>query len=188
MVTVLGYAFDADIYCLECTQEYCKDKLKEQGWLLEREAFNDLTLEELTRIVKDSEGNDLHPVFDTDEQINFDQPCGSWSPDTHEIIVQEANYFEESYMIEKILEKVLTLTRHTYVEKIEKSLLVDGEDPTTTDELLDALRGGIYGDSIRYEESPFQITNEERKYHYWYKGHWLSPTDLVEQIRDELFP
>lgn len=110
MTQVVGYAFDADIYCIECTREYCEEKLREKGFIeyMADIAISCTSLEKLTSLVKDSEGNDLHPVFDTDEQIDTDQACGSWTAETHEVVVLEANYFTKSKVVLKLTVEVDT--------------------------------------------------------------------------------
>ncbi len=93
---------------------------------------------------------------------------------------------DEETTIAKMLKHILTLTRHTYVEKTEKELYLDVEDycPSSEDELLDALRKDIYGDRESFEEFPFQITSEEEKYQYWCCGHWRNPLSLVPHVRE----
>lgn len=94
---VVGYAFNADMWCIECTREYCEEQLMTNDVSLEEltkyVSLEHVSLEELTSKVKDSEGNDLHAVFDIDEQIDHDAACGSYDRDKHAVIVKYANYF-----------------------------------------------------------------------------------------------
>ncbi len=53
---VIGYAYDADIHCLQCAEQRFGDKLNDEN-------------------TKDSEGNSIHPVFGGDENAN-DEHCG----------------------------------------------------------------------------------------------------------------
>lgn len=88
MVQVVGYTFNADTFCLECTAEYTKDKLKELSHAsgLDKPDFSNMSLEVLTTSITDFEGNDLHPIFDTDEQLDFDAVCSCGE------VIQEITY------------------------------------------------------------------------------------------------
>lgn len=73
MVSVVGYAFNADTFCLDCTTEYVEEQLKLNG--ITDDQLEDMSLETMTSATVDSEGNDLHPMFDIDEQVGFDAVC-----------------------------------------------------------------------------------------------------------------
>lgn len=60
MVNIIAYAYDADYHCPDCTvdrfreQARNRDKLDEKG---------------VPYLARDSEGNHVHPVFDTDGEV-----------------------------------------------------------------------------------------------------------------------
>jgi hypothetical protein len=54
---VIAYTYDADYHCIDCTKDYLGTKPK-ANWAKFHEGEEE---------VEDSEGNPLHPVFDTDE-------------------------------------------------------------------------------------------------------------------------
>lgn len=92
MVSVVGYSFNADTFCLECTREYAERQLMDRGFSedIAEVQFSDYSLEALTKLVKDSEGNDLHPIFDTDEQLDSDAVCSCGET------ILEKNYEQET--------------------------------------------------------------------------------------------
>lgn len=61
MTTTIGYTYDADTHCLDCTVNRFGDAIdfqSDQGAI-------------------DSEGNPVHPIFTTDETSPAGQWCGS---------------------------------------------------------------------------------------------------------------
>lgn len=81
---VVGYSYDADIHCVDCTIKGFQPYLPESG---HRTVEDWLDAEDLPH---DSEGNEIHPIFDTDEAGDSPEHCGdcgayintSWSGDT----------------------------------------------------------------------------------------------------------
>ncbi len=86
---VIGYSFNADMYCVECTEEYVNEQI-EIGDLEPSKKLDALeqSLEEKTNLVTDLEGNSLHPIFAGDE-FEYNYPCGNWEKDNHEVMVIE---------------------------------------------------------------------------------------------------
>lgn len=98
---VIGYSFDADTYCVDCTERYVKEHNKIDGRNLnadEMDMFRNGEWEFL-----DSEGNPIHAMFDTDESGGSPDHCGnchayidtSWSGECASYAVNAlANYVE----------------------------------------------------------------------------------------------
>ena len=77
MVSVVGYAFNADTFCNDCTREYAERQIMDKGFSedIAGVQFSDYSLEKLTSFVKDFDGNDLHAMYDIDEQLGYDAVC-----------------------------------------------------------------------------------------------------------------
>lgn len=60
--TIMGYTYDADVHCPECTRIYIVNTAQVQDFQAAHEAleFGDVFLD-------DNEGNEIHPVFASDE-------------------------------------------------------------------------------------------------------------------------
>lgn len=134
MTQVVGYAFNADMWCIECTREYCEEQLMTNDVSLEEltkyVSLEHVSLEELTSKVKDSEGNDLHAVFDIDEQIDHDAACGSYDRDKHAVIVKYANYFSHIDSILKFVksDEIDDIHEH-YVNELKEFKSDHEQDP-----------------------------------------------------------
>lgn len=102
--------------------------------------------------------------------------------DDHRCILCYAQPTDEHQAIMDMTKFILTLTQRCTVDKRSKTLYIDGEDPASEDELLDALRNSIFGDFTDYDEFTDEI-NEELKYSYWCCGQWRYPIPLVEHVR-----
>lgn len=74
---VVGYTYDADQHCVECTEKYVKEipihTYREDKWHNHDMTWKELVEEE---VVTDSEGNPIHPIFDTDEAGDSPDHCG----------------------------------------------------------------------------------------------------------------
>lgn len=68
-MTIIGYAFDSDMHCADCTQNalamgfICKDGASERD------------MHGLPERMVESNGNSVHPIFSTDEQLGMPY-CG----------------------------------------------------------------------------------------------------------------
>lgn len=68
---IIGYAYDADCHCVDCTRE------RADVGLLKRVPPLKLDTDEhgIALDLVDDEGNDVHPIFSTDENAT-DETCG----------------------------------------------------------------------------------------------------------------
>ena len=103
---VVGYTFDADVHCVDCTEAYVRENNN---------------IGELVDIMEgriefpDGEGNPIHPIFDTDEAGNTPSHCGdcgafitdSWSGET------------VSYAVDLLWEYVQNVVNRTYRSNIQ---------------------------------------------------------------------
>jgi len=115
---IIGYSFNADTFCLECTEEYTDEQIKTIG--LEKykmeTALEHFSLEEKTLLVKDFGNNDLHAMFDIDEYLQ-DVVCGSWKDETHEVYIYEIDFDVKYEMALKDLKEEL----NPFFEDLDKS-------------------------------------------------------------------
>jgi hypothetical protein len=99
-MTVVGYAYDADQHCVDCTKEYV---IRHIAHFTEKKVNEilDGTLEFV-----DSEGNMLHPIFSTDEAGDSPDHCGdcgayidtSWHTETVIYAVSALWEYVEAYV------------------------------------------------------------------------------------------
>jgi len=83
---VVGYTYNADYHCIQCTLEYVQEKYKDtyslwhDQFLGFRDEANDMDL-----ILSDDEGNEVHPIFldqvgdlvyEDDEDNQYMPHCG----------------------------------------------------------------------------------------------------------------
>lgn len=109
---VIGYSYDADIYCVDCTLEYARTTpYSEYHWdrrpYLYDEDISDspgiLNMEKAIEleVIRDSENNPLHPIFDTDEAGDTPDHCGgcreyidtSWHDSTIEYAIEALAHY-----------------------------------------------------------------------------------------------
>jgi hypothetical protein len=84
-VGIVGYTYDADQHCVDCTHKRFP------------------VLDESTR---DSEGNEIHPIFDTNEAGNSPSHCGewgvliedSWTGETVEYVTSAISEYMDNYL------------------------------------------------------------------------------------------
>jgi hypothetical protein len=77
-VRVIGYSFNADHYCEKCMLDYAREvPFSEYDWQdfeeddIANDGLIDLSRAVELEIIKDSEGNPIHPIFGTDEWYNI---------------------------------------------------------------------------------------------------------------------
>ena len=113
---VVGYTYDADMHCVKCTMDYARAvEYKDYDW----QGYSDEDIEvehspgildmekaiEL-EIIKDSENNPIHPIFDTDEAGDSPDHCGdcheyldtSWTSDTMDYAVESLREYIKGRM------------------------------------------------------------------------------------------
>jgi hypothetical protein len=91
---VIGYTYDADQHCVDCTEEYVKANNTIDGHIPNADDMDAFRSGEWE--VDDSEGNPLHPIFDTDEAGDTPDHCSdcglfidtSWIDTTVDYAVQ----------------------------------------------------------------------------------------------------
>lgn len=80
-MTVVGYTYDADLHCVDCTREYVERSIGDNPQIPldsgepSKEDLIDDILQGLMEFT-DSEGNTLHPIFSTDEAGDSPDHCG----------------------------------------------------------------------------------------------------------------
>ena len=87
---VVGYKYDADTHCVDCTVKYIAN-----AYNIDQVDVDDLDDYE------DSEGNDLHPILDTNEAGDTPTHCGdcgafiddSWSGSTVDYAIESIEEF-----------------------------------------------------------------------------------------------
>lgn len=72
-MNVVGYQYDASVHCPDCTREYVSKIVVEQQGLSEN--LVDEILNGEYHGFTDSEGNPIHPIFDTDESGDTPESC-----------------------------------------------------------------------------------------------------------------
>lgn len=98
MTQVIGYSFDADTYCVDCTLDYVrctpyKDYVfgeHDDEDISDQPGIINLTKAIELEVIRDNEGNPIHPIFSTDEAGDTPDHCGdchasirtSWSGET----------------------------------------------------------------------------------------------------------
>lgn len=96
---VLGYMFNADTYCIDCTFTYLKDKYKDEFNTMDKDKY------------EDCEGNPIHPICAGTELINDDEVCGNFhyhmETDGDICTIKEANYFDHSFLEEIVKANIL---------------------------------------------------------------------------------
>ena len=109
MVNVVGYCYNADTFCVDCTIDYVKEKNPS----LDR--FEEIMVFEF----KDEEGNNIHPIFDIDEALN-DLICGNIEyhreEDNEPYIIQECNYVDQDIFDEIFDKDSFYRVRITYID------------------------------------------------------------------------
>lgn len=73
---IIGYTFEADCHCISCTQKRHMEQPFPAAGIHRKDEHG------LPQDAQDNEGNPIHPMFSTDEQLE-PQYCG----DCHERIV-----------------------------------------------------------------------------------------------------
>lgn len=70
---IIGYTYDADCHCIGCTQKRFAIPInyKRRGLNIEADENG------VNPLAKDTEGNDVHPIFSTDEHPPEGIACGS---------------------------------------------------------------------------------------------------------------
>ena len=69
---IIAYKFDGDIFCVECTENWIEQQVQDQELFIY--PCEDTVVFYIDNYY-DSDGNKLHPVFDTDEQP-YKEHCG----------------------------------------------------------------------------------------------------------------
>lgn len=92
---VVGYTYDADIHCPDCTTKYIKENSDSDFPDVEAVLIGDVDFE-------DSEGNPIHPIFDTSETDCPEHCSGSdcneyidtsWTGEAVNYAVQALEYY-----------------------------------------------------------------------------------------------
>jgi hypothetical protein len=85
---VVGYTYDAAEHCPDCTRKYILDNYPKTAPIIGSLMAGDIELSDEN--IEDSEGNQLHPIFDTDEAGDSPSHCddcgafidNAWNGDT----------------------------------------------------------------------------------------------------------
>ena len=96
MISIVGFTADADTWCVDCAIAHYGDGIMKNGSVL----------------VLDGEGNEVHPLFSTDESGDTPDSCGdccalidtSWSPSAVD------------YAIDRIAEAIETRRRNDVLD------------------------------------------------------------------------
>jgi hypothetical protein len=86
---VVGYSYDADTHCVDCTRKYAEQNASLDEMFKEFYPSS-VDIDRLIETMSDSEGNPLHPIFEIDEAGDCPTHCGdcgvfiddSWNGDT----------------------------------------------------------------------------------------------------------
>jgi hypothetical protein len=93
---VVGYAYDADTHCVDCTRDY----IREQSDAVNVVEHAELVLKGEVEF-EDTEGNLIHPIFSIDEAGDAPTHCGdcgafiddSWSGSTVDYAIESIEEF-----------------------------------------------------------------------------------------------
>jgi hypothetical protein len=116
MTSVVGYSFNADTYCEDCTMDYARS-VPYSEYDFQEYGDEDITSEHnpgifnMTKaieleVIKDDEGNSIHPIFSIDDAGDTPDHCcvcgafidNSWSGETVSYVIEGLGNHIEGYI------------------------------------------------------------------------------------------